>query len=154
ADRNSQTAMDAVERYLSNVTENPNLKQADFYQLRKDLLETALPFFQKLVQEESSDPKLRCARGQAYERLARLRYEMGDKVSAVSYFSRALQILEPLAVEYPAVQQFRQRLASTQSYYAGAMNPIEQRADAEGLLHRAIAIQEQLIADFPSELEY
>jgi tetratricopeptide (TPR) repeat protein len=154
ADRNFQTAMDAVERYLSNVTENPNLKQADFYQLRKELLETALPFFEKLAQEESFDPKLQCARGQAYERLARLRFEMGDRVSALANFARALKILESLAVEYPALPLFRQRLASTQSFYAGAMNPIEQRVDAEGLLHRAIALQEQLVADFPSEVEY
>jgi tetratricopeptide (TPR) repeat protein len=154
ADRNFATAKDAVERYLSNVTENPNLTQADFHQLRKELLETALPFFQKLVEHESSDPDLRGSRGEAYHRLARLRYEMGDRENVMADYRRALEILEPLAAEFPAVAQYRHDLASTHRDYAVPLERLGRRTEAEDHSRKAIAIEEQLVEVFPSEPQY
>jgi serine/threonine protein kinase len=57
ADQNFKLATDAVEKYLSKVTDNPKLVQADFNQLRKELLETAVPFYQKFAEQESKDPR-------------------------------------------------------------------------------------------------
>jgi serine/threonine protein kinase/tetratricopeptide (TPR) repeat protein len=145
ADRNFALAKDAVEKYLSQVTDNPKLTQADFHQLRKELLETAVPFFQQLVEQESPDPELRAARGQAYHRLARLRDVMGDREAALADGRRALEILEPLAEAFSAVPRYRQALA--QSYYQLAS--LGRRAEAEGHYQKALALQEQLAADFP-----
>jgi hypothetical protein len=78
ADRNFALAKDAVDKHLSKVTGDPKLVQGDFYELRKELLETAVPFYQQFAEQESQDPELRAARGQAYGRLASLRSNMGD----------------------------------------------------------------------------
>src|SRR5262249_29048749 len=56
ADRHFAVAKEAVDQYLSKVTDNLKLTQADFFQLRKDLLETALPFYQQFADQESQDP--------------------------------------------------------------------------------------------------
>jgi tetratricopeptide (TPR) repeat protein len=154
ADRNFETAKDAVERYLSNVTENPNLKQANFHQLRKDLLDTALPFFQKLVEQEGSDPDLQGSRGQAYYRLANLRSEMGELEHAAADYQGALEILKPLAAEFPAVAQYRQNLASSHCDYGYALARLGRRPEAEDEYHNAIAIQEQLVTSLPAERQY
>jgi len=122
--------------------------------LRKALLETALPFFQKLVEQESSDPELRGSRGQAYHRLASLRFQMGDRENAVADYRRALEILEPLAAEFPAVPQYRQDLASSHVDYGYALARLGQRAEAEDLFREAISLQEQLVAEFPTELQH
>src|SRR5207244_325550 len=79
ADRHFALAKEAVDKYLSKVTDHPKLTQADFHQLRKELLETAVPFYQQFGEQESHDPQLRAARGQAYRRLAGLRGQMGDR---------------------------------------------------------------------------
>jgi tetratricopeptide (TPR) repeat protein len=143
-----------VERYLSNVTENPNLTQADFHQLRKDLLETALPFFQKLAEQEGSDPELRGSRGQAYYRLARLHADMGDRENAVADYRRALEILEPLAAELPAVAQYRLDLALSHRYHGYALDELGRVSEAEEQIRKAISVQEQLVEVFPAEPRY
>jgi tetratricopeptide (TPR) repeat protein len=154
ADRNFKTAKDAVENYLSKVTDNPNLTQADFHQLRKELLETALPFFQKLVEQESFDPDLRAARGEAFNRLGKLRDEMGERENAAADQRRAIDILEPLTAEFPAVPQYGQKLALSYDAYASVLQSLGQRAQAEDQYHKAIALQEQLITAFPTEPLY
>jgi tetratricopeptide (TPR) repeat protein len=154
ADRNFATARDAVERYLSKVTDNPNLTQADFHRLRKELLETALPFFLKLVEQEGSDPELRGSRGQAHYRLARLRAEMGDREKAVADFRRALEILEPLAAEFPAVAQYRQALALSRCYHGYVLTELGRPAEAEDQFRKGIAILEQLVEVSPTEPQY
>src|SRR5262249_34596752 len=51
AEERFELAKQAVDRYLSEVTETPELKHANFERLRKKLLETALPFYQKLAEQ-------------------------------------------------------------------------------------------------------
>src|SRR5205085_3584488 len=49
AEANFALANEAVEKYLGTVTNDRGLKRADFHRLRKKLLESAIPFFQKLT---------------------------------------------------------------------------------------------------------
>ena len=72
AEANFDLADKAIEKYLVTVTDDPDLKQADFSRLRKKLLESAIPFFQKLTAQKSDDPEVEAGRGRAYIRLAAL----------------------------------------------------------------------------------
>jgi tetratricopeptide (TPR) repeat protein/tRNA A-37 threonylcarbamoyl transferase component Bud32 len=150
ADRNSALARDAVEDYLSKVTDNPKLKQSDFHQLRTELLETAMPFFQKLVEQESQDPELRAARGRAYLRLAVLRDEMGDRKTGLGDHERALEIFKLLVAEFPAVTQYRQDFAASEHSFSSSLVELGRWAEAEAHLQKAIAIREKLASDFPA----
>src|SRR5207249_13606 len=154
ADRHFALAKDAVDKYLSKVTENPKLTQADFHQLRKELLETAVPFYQQFAEQEGQDPELRLARGKAYYRLARLRGQMGDREAAEVDHRRALALLEPLVAEFPTMPQYRQALVESHLRLGPLLDVLGRPAEAEGHYRKAFAILEPLVADFPTVPEY
>jgi serine/threonine protein kinase/tetratricopeptide (TPR) repeat protein len=154
ADRNFALAKDAVDKYLSKVTDNPKLKEADFNQLRKELLETALPFYQKLADQEGQDPDLRAARGQAYFRLAVLREDMGDRETALADCRRAVEVLEPLTAEFPAVAPYRQALAEGLSKSAALLGELSRPVEAEAQHRQAVTFGEQLVTERPAVPEY
>jgi serine/threonine protein kinase len=154
ADRHFALAKEAVDKYLSKVTDNPKLTQADFHQLRKELLETALPFYQQFAEQESQDPELRAARGQAYRRLASLRHQMGDRETPVTDYQRALEILKPLVAEFPTVPPYRQALAESHSRFGSHLVRLGRQTEAEVQFRKALALLEPLLADFPTMSEY
>src|SRR5262249_8002308 len=73
AEANFDLADEAVEKFLGTVTNDPELNRADFNRLRQKLLESALPFCQKLTAQKSDAPEVEAGRGRAYRRLAFLR---------------------------------------------------------------------------------
>jgi tetratricopeptide (TPR) repeat protein len=154
ADRNFALAKEAVDKYLNKVTDNPKLKEANFHQLRKELLETALPFYQQFVQQESQDPDLRSHRGEAYRRLAELRQELGDRETALADHRRGLENLEPLVAEFPAVGAYRLALAKSQGELGLLLFRLGQRDEGEVHHRQALTILERLVADFPNVPEY
>jgi serine/threonine protein kinase len=79
AQTNFTLAQGAVGKYLNEVTNDPDLKKADFNKLRKKLLETAVPFYETFVRQHADDRALEAERGSAYQRLATLRNDMGDR---------------------------------------------------------------------------
>jgi tetratricopeptide (TPR) repeat protein len=149
ADKNFQMARDSVDKYLSKVTDNPKLKQADFNQLRKELLETALPFFEQFAEQESPDADLRAARGRAYHRLAVIRQAMEERDLAVADYRKALQLLEPLVDELPANAEYRLALVEIQSRSGNFLSDLGQRAEAEAHLRKALTNSQRLAAEFP-----
>ena len=70
AEENFHLARKAVEDTITKVAEAPRLKEADFQELRRDLLASAVPFYEEFVRRRSDDPKLEAMRGLAYYRLA------------------------------------------------------------------------------------
>src|SRR5262249_52471220 len=58
ADANFARARAAVEKFLTLVTDHPKLKPGDFYELRKELLDSALPFYEEFVRQKQDDPGL------------------------------------------------------------------------------------------------
>ena len=144
-----------MDKFLSKVTDNPKLKEKDFFQLRKELLETALPFYQKFVEERSDDPDLEAARGRAYLRLALVRQRDGGEGSGPDRFrSDAGPIFAQLAADFPSVPAYRQELARSHNNLGNLLVGLGKREEAEAAYRAALEIQEQLAADFPSVPEY
>jgi len=74
AETNFNMAQEAVEEYLTNVSENTLLKEQDSLDirtLRQELLTTALRYYKKFVSQRSNDPRLR-------EQLARAFFRVGE----------------------------------------------------------------------------
>ena len=55
------------------MSQTAKLTQADFHQLRRDLLASAVPLYEEFVRQSSADAKLEAERGRAYNQLAHLR---------------------------------------------------------------------------------
>ena len=78
ARKNLGKAREAVEKYLTRVADNPQLKESGFHELRKDLLETALPFYEELAGYSGSEPGLLHDKSRALGDLANIHAELGE----------------------------------------------------------------------------
>ena len=68
-------AQDAVDDYLTNVSENTLLKEQDsldMRNLRQELLQSALKYYQQFVNQRGHDPRLRQELANAYFRLGEI----------------------------------------------------------------------------------
>jgi serine/threonine protein kinase/tetratricopeptide (TPR) repeat protein len=140
-------AQRAVDRYLNEVTADPALKNADLHQLRKKLLETAVPFYRELADERPDDPEQQAVRGRAYLRLARLRAEMGEIKDALSECGQAVTLFTSLARDFPASVPYRRDLAGSLHHLARWLRESGQLPQAQQTERQALELREQLARD-------
>jgi serine/threonine protein kinase len=96
AENNLHAAIGAVDKYLTNVSESPELKAHGLEPLRRELLGTAKEFYEGFVQQKSDDPTLMRDLGSAYLRLGNIDRELGNNDLAAESFGKALQIFDKL----------------------------------------------------------
>jgi tetratricopeptide (TPR) repeat protein len=139
-----------VDRYLNAVTKDNQLKEKDFFALRKKLLETAVPFYEQLAEAKLGDQDQEAARGRAYERLAYVRQQLGEKEAALADYERMRTVFAQLAADFPHVPRYRQELAKCHHNLGLLLAGLGQRPQAEAEHRRALALHEQLAAAFPT----
>ena len=74
---NFKMARDAVKKYYTQVASDPRLKPHNLEKLRRDLLESANEFYEKLISQEAGDRDLQHESVNAY--IARGRYRNGSR---------------------------------------------------------------------------
>ena len=99
--RNFQLARKAVEDSINKVAAEPRLQQSDFHDLRRDLLGSAVPFYEEFVKQQADNPELRWELGQAHFRLAFVRAEMGEPQVAQTHYEPARDIHQRIVDENP-----------------------------------------------------
>ncbi|MEI8021725.1 MAG: serine/threonine-protein kinase, partial [Schlesneria sp.] len=154
AEANFILAKESVEKYLGTVTDDPDLKQADFHQLRKKLLESALPFFEKIAEQTSDDPQVEVRRGQAFWRLAAVRDAMGDDEAAIQDYESMRTIFVQLCKKFPADPKHHQHLAHSQIGLGTLLAALGKPTEAELDYRQAMLIREKLATEFPTVPEY
>ena len=102
ADVNFHLARKAVEDSITKVAAEPRLKQSDFHDLRRDLLASAVPFYEEFVKQQASNPELSWELGKAQFRLAvlrarweslrRLRHIMSKPGTFISVWSPTIRV--------------------------------------------------------------
>jgi serine/threonine-protein kinase len=154
AEENFRLADSAVDRYLNAVTEDRQLKEKDFFALRKKLLEAAVPFYEQLAQAQADDPKQEAARGLAYHRLAHVRRQLGEPEAARADHEQTRAIFAQLAAAFPAVPDYRHELARNCHDLGVVLARLGNRPEEEAAYRQALALEEQLVADFPAVPDY
>lgn len=122
--------------------------------LRKKWLQTAVPFYEELVEQQGNDPHLEADRGGACFRLALLRAELDEHLEAVAGFEAAQAIFTQLNQDNPAVPRYRQLLASSRSSLGVQLDDLGRREEAGAAYRKALALFEGLARDFPAIPEY
>jgi serine/threonine protein kinase/tetratricopeptide (TPR) repeat protein len=114
AEVNFRMAQDAVDDYLTNVSENTLLKEqesADNRNLRRDLLQNAAQYYQHFVNQRSNDPRLRQELANAYFRLGEITHEIASPHVALDWLGGAQNIWERLAALQPKDDDIQGHLA-------------------------------------------
>ena len=79
AEENFAQARRAVDDYLTKVSESRLLGVPGLQPLRKELLESALEYYQGFLRQRGNDPSLQKELAEAYTRMARITAEIGSK---------------------------------------------------------------------------
>jgi tetratricopeptide (TPR) repeat protein len=113
ADQNFREARRAVDDYLTLVSENRLLKSPvpGLQPLRKELLETALRYYQAFVAEHPDEPAVRSELAWAYFRVGSIQEEVATKAEAFRAYEASRGLCERLVCEQPDNSVFRQQLA-------------------------------------------
>ncbi len=98
ADENFKRAREAVDEYLTKVSEDKLLNTPGLQPLRKDLLELALKYYQQFIAERSDDPDLQTDLANAYYRVGEITAEIASTKDALKAHQKALDIRKALAV--------------------------------------------------------
>src|SRR5262249_20218007 len=69
ADADFKLARESVDKYATRVSESLRLRREDLRPLRKELLETVVPFYEQLLARHSDNDEVQAERGRAYARL-------------------------------------------------------------------------------------
>ncbi len=155
AETNLTRARAAVDDYLTTISESRLLKSPlpGLQPLRKELLATALKYYEEFVSRHQDDPGLRADLAAAQLRVGEITELIGSKEEALEAFQTALGMYESLASTTP--------WTLTRSYRAGqgrclvrlAMIQVDQGQTDKSLnsFDRSIALLNQLNRDQPSD---
>jgi serine/threonine protein kinase/tetratricopeptide (TPR) repeat protein len=127
-------ANDAVDEFLNKVTENQLLTVPGLQPLRRDLLNSALGFYQEFLDTRSGNPALRSSLAGAYFRVGVIQSELGAENDARQALLSARSIYETLASANPNDNSAQEGLANClvrQSSFADAIAVWEKLTKAQ-----------------------
>jgi tetratricopeptide (TPR) repeat protein len=150
ADQNLARARKAVKDSLTKIAKNRLLKEADFSELRRDLLESAVPFYVDFVKQKRDDPSLEAERGRACVELANLRQELEEAEQALADYAEGCGIWERLVADFPKNPVYRHELGNSCRVRGNLYRQLGQSARAEASCRQGLKLMEGLLAEYPA----
>jgi serine/threonine protein kinase/tetratricopeptide (TPR) repeat protein len=146
ADQNLELAHKAVTHYLSSVTEDPLLREADLLPLRKTLLQAAGPYFRDFArQQPTSDPRREASRGEAFLRLAIAQMETEEPENGIRNFHEARAIFARLVQDEPFDARYGRGLCQACYSLAVALRSRRRTVEAVPFIEQAVAVREKVL---------
>lgn len=149
AEASAKEAKEAVELYLNRVTDHARLKEESFLSLRRDLLESALAFYERSVMKTANDPKALAEHSWALGKIGVIYRSLGDKDKAVDALSKAAAIDERLSKENPEDVVSAKNLCVTWTNLALILREQGKPEEAIVLQRRALDRMDELVKAFP-----
>jgi tetratricopeptide (TPR) repeat protein len=154
AERNFAQAREAVDAYLTHISEHPGLKAHDFEPLRRELLQTARDFYERFVQQEPDDPDLQAELGLAHLRLGRITGILDTCPRAQEHYEKAQDIFKRLCQEAPDNPSFRKGLAESWLQLATIYRTTSRAELAEEALQHSRTLWDELVRAYPEEPDH
>ena len=154
ADQNLLRAREAVKQYLVKTNENPRLQTGDFQGLRKELLETAVAFYEEFVRQDQQNPDLEFERGRAYDDLGFLRQSIGEEERALTDYEQAQGVFRRLAAKFPDRPLYRRWLAEVHNGRGAILKDLSRLDPAEQEFRQALALLDQLLSETQAASEF
>jgi tetratricopeptide (TPR) repeat protein len=140
AEANFAKARAAVDDYLTKVSESQLLTVPGLQPLRRDLLQSALTFYQDFLKERGADPSIRAGLAAAFYRVALIQRELGSAPQAEESLRQAIALYEALVREDPNDRELQHGLAQCQL--------------ETGAFAKAIAIWKPLVGAAPADTRF
>lgn len=142
---NFRLAGEAVNKYLTRVGNSPDLKAHGLEPLRRELLETARGFYDRFVQQKSSDPTLRADLGDAYVNLGNIDRVIAQTDKAEASYVQARDIFKFLVNNNPAEPSYRRQLAAAWANLGLLYADSRRKKESESAYRRALEVEDELL---------
>jgi tetratricopeptide (TPR) repeat protein len=159
ADTNLTLARQAVDEYFTRISDNALLLRQDaaavrdLRTLRKELLEVALAYYNRLAARRASDPALRRDQADAFMRVGRINQEIGSQEAALAAYQQARAIWTELAERQPADAPLALELALSHLAVADMLGETGRAAEALAEFAQGQVILQRLADADPSGSE-
>jgi serine/threonine protein kinase/tetratricopeptide (TPR) repeat protein len=153
AQENLRIAREAVQKFLTGISQDPRLREHDLESLRKELLRTAVPFLEAFVEQEWDEPELDAERGKALGDLASIASATGEHEAAMAYLHKAREIFHKLAADHQETTSYQRYLAVTHNRIGILCRTTGKGEMAEKAFTEARKIYRLLLADRPDDPE-
>ena len=144
-------AQESVDTYLLRVTQDERLDHPGLRQLRQQLLEAALPYYDQLHQLVPTDNVSRAARATALQQLGRVQQELGRFDASRAALEEAAQLFDQLAAAHPDEVTYRGSLADVLVQLADHYRTRGATGDMREYELQALELREQLAAAEPDD---
>lgn len=143
------TEGELVDRYMTEISEDPRLKAVGVEEVRLKILLRVCEFYDDLVDELPDDLDATSKRGAAYGRLAAVYDELGRPQEAVQAYKKGLDILKSLDTGEAAERAHLEHLGTTWINYGVLLLRQGQFGESEACYRQSIAVYHRLLARFP-----
>lgn len=112
ADESFRQARQVVD-FFTQISEEKLGVNADPQKVQRELLETALKYYQNFIEQRGDDPSLQAELAASYAKVANLLSDLGADLDALGASEKARRMYEKLIGEHPSVQEFQDALTAT-----------------------------------------
>jgi serine/threonine-protein kinase len=156
AEMNFQKAREAVDGYLTAVSESQLLNVPGLQPLRGQLLDSALRFYQDFLKARRDDPTLRAELAATHARVGRIQAELGATEEARRALKAAVAAYEAAIANDPQDMSLRAALADTWqslSEFAYNFGGPDQRAVMIDACQHMVELREVVARSRPNDLD-
>jgi eukaryotic-like serine/threonine-protein kinase len=144
-------ALDAVQRFYTEVSENKLLNVPAMGPLRIELLERARDFYARIARERPDDPDVQAGWARAGWRLAVMASDARSVTEGISLLAQPITIQQRLALRHPDRPEFRSDLARSYNNL-GIMHRRNNQNELCGEdWENALALRDQLVREHPGD---
>jgi serine/threonine protein kinase/tetratricopeptide (TPR) repeat protein len=154
AEASFRMARDSVDRFFTEVSQNPKLKAIGMERFRRDLVQNAKEFHERFIREHFETPGVRHDLGLAYLRLAEIERELANYPAAEKSATNAVTILGALAHAHPDTHDYRRDLAAVHVALGLVYSDSSRWDEAAAAYGRAVAIQEKQVSAHPESSQH
>jgi tetratricopeptide (TPR) repeat protein/tRNA A-37 threonylcarbamoyl transferase component Bud32 len=153
ADENFRDALQAVDEYYTKITENQLLdsKLPGMQPLRKDLLATALRYYQDFAQKHAGDSAVRLELAKAYTRMGHITAFVGSLEEALRLLETSCDSLRELERERPGDAEVRRPLGQAYHHLSFVQARMGRSAEAFESARHCAALRRELLAEAPDD---
>jgi tetratricopeptide (TPR) repeat protein len=144
AEENFREARDAVDRFYTKVAEEDLLRAEGLQPLRQDLLEQALEYYRRFLEQRGNDPDFSSDAAVVQGNVASILADVGDPADALVAAEQATKVFEAIRAANPTDPRITGRLAGALAVQAVVLDRLDRTQDALDRHVRSLELHESL----------
>jgi serine/threonine-protein kinase len=152
AQEHFQLARNAVDEMLTEVGEGWLKDIPETESVRQVLLQKALTFYQRFLQEQSENPQIQREVGKAYRRVGDIQQLLGHNAEAETAHQKSVETLAQLVKDSPGLSDYAWDLVASHQHLGRLYNAAGQLEQAEAAFRQALEIAETQTREHPEDL--